>query len=82
MNNKEQIIKDLEGIFSKTQLKQVNIEYSDRCGGEIEITGSESVMMILDNEKSKLFSKFKDVMWEHDLSYDFRTYRCIVVYED
>lgn len=83
MDNKENIMKDLKGIFTKSQQSQVKIEYSNDCGGEIRLTASEPVFRILDNENSKLFNKFKDVVInKYDLGYDFSSCTSIVIYEE
>ena len=82
MNNMEQIINDLKGIFTKAQQRYVNIEYSDSCGGQIELTASDKVFKDLDNEDSKLFSKFINVIDTYDLNYDFKSYGYIEIYEE
>lgn len=82
MNNKEQIIIDLKGIFTKIQQKSVNIEYSESYGGQIELIATDSVFKKLDNENSVLFSKFINVIYKYDLNYDFKSYGYIVIYEE
>ena len=37
---------------------------------------------VLDNEKSKLFKDFRDLVYKHEFSYDFICYRVIEVYEE
>lgn len=72
----------IEELAKLLKNKGENIARYNESYDSLEVTFSEKDFKAIDNEKSKLFKDFRDLVYKHEFSYDFICYRVIEVYEE
>lgn len=72
----------IEELAKLLKNKGENIARYNENYDSLEITFSKEAFKVIDNEKSKLFKDFRSLVYKHEFSYDFISYRVIEVYEE
>ncbi len=77
MEKYSDFIKELRRRFRSI----IIVEY-DSCRDSIEVRFEPKTYAKIDNENSKEFASFKEIVYKHYLEYEFKSYGIIEVYED